>query len=626
MTLDEQRLRQRLHGAASQVRGDPEATWARVSRRVAQRRRRRAAAGTTAALAVLIGGAALVPGLVGQPADEVVLHDPVADEPPTAAEAEPPDDAADADPAETDDQPTDAGWQRVTVAADVTLEAPEAWEVHDAPTTQLAAGFPAGPAVLVDRQAAPLGRPGADADWPEGVAVTSATAVPEVVGEVAAKGEATTLGDVPARRLRVAAPMITDVPDAQGPIDLYVLPGVGEGLVLEVADAEGARSQEVLERFEADAVDEDGLALGVVEGDEQVLAVDADGEVGAWTTLQDPDQPLALAPAPGSDADSAVAAVRTVGDDVLVLAGDAEGAEPVWRAPLAGGEPVDWHDGVGRTPVWSPQGTHLAWLADDDRLRVTGWEDVGAVRAGAEPVLDHALPVAGLGLDDGGDAVALDRWVASERPDLLVASVEGARDGAPARDYRGLRAQVDAGEDALMVPPEPAFDDFGDLPAPAVPAEEVSASLLGDTEPVTLEPPENQSPTVLQAVRVGHHETFDRVVWELAEGDRPGVDVAYLDQGAPTDPLSGAQVDVDGEAVLLVTLDRAVDEAVERHVPHAEPYEGPTRLEGAEAVTEVVRVGEADASVTWAIGVTGEQPFDVQLLEEPRRVVVDVAH
>ena len=619
MTLDEERLRERLEVAASQVRGDPRTTWELASRRLARRRRRRAAATTTAAVAVLVGGAALVPGLLDQPADEVALRDSVEETEDVAApDVAPPQ----ASVAEEGEPAGDAGWEVVALADDVSVEVPEAWDVHADPTTQHAEAFPQGPALVVDRQATPLGRPGADADWPEGIAVTSASAAPEVVGEVALKGEPVELEAGPARTLRASTPVLTDV-GADGPVDLYVLPGVGDGLLLEVADPDGERAQEVLTRLEADEVDPQGLALGAVQGDDRVLAIDADGATDTWATLDDPDQPLALAPAPATSAERAVAAVRTVGDDVLVLSGDETGGTPTWRTSLGAGAEVDWHDGVGRTPVWSPDGTHLAWLADEERLRVAGWGDRADVVEGASPILDHTLPAEGL--TDLGEQVALDRWVASEQPDLLVARADGSRDGEAARAYRGLRAQVDEAEQALLVPPEPAFGEFGELASPSVAAEDVSGVVNGDVEPVRLEGAEDGRPTVLESVRVGEHATFDRVVWELVDGDRPGVDVAYLEPDAqPRDPLSDEAVAVAGDEVLLVTLDRAVDKAVDRYAPDAEPYEGPVRLEGAEVVREVVRVGEADASITWAIGLDERTPFDVQVLEEPRRVVVDV--
>ena len=55
-------------------------------------------------------------------------------------------------------------------------------------------------------------------------------------------------------------------------------------------------------------------------------------------------------------------------------------------------------------------------------------------------------------------------------------------------------------------------------------------------------------------------------------------------------------------------------------------YTGPDRVRGdTSVVTEVVRTGDFEANLSWAIGVRREVPFRVTVLDGPARVVVDLA-
>lgn len=127
----------------------------------------------------------------------------------------------------------------------------------------------------------------------------------------------------------------------------------------------------------------------------------------------------------------------------------------------------------------------------------------------------------------------------------------------------------------------------------------------------------------LVAVRIGSHDGYDRVVFEL-EGELPGYDIGYL-EGPVIQDGSGDPVEVAGDAVLSVRLAPAsgvvigVDEVTQTYV-------GPDRITGdRDPVTEVVRTGDFEAQSSWAIGVTAEQPFAVSTLSSPTRIIVDVA-
>jgi hypothetical protein len=58
-----------------------------------------------------------------------------------------------------------------------------------------------------------------------------------------------------------------------------------------------------------------------------------------------------------------------------------------------------------------------------------------------------------------------------------------------------------------------------------------------------------------------------------------------------------------------------------------EVYTGPDRLSvGTPQITEVVRSGDFEATMRWAIGTRDHRPFRVMTLSDPPRLVVDVAH
>lgn len=56
-------------------------------------------------------------------------------------------------------------------------------------------------------------------------------------------------------------------------------------------------------------------------------------------------------------------------------------------------------------------------------------------------------------------------------------------------------------------------------------------------------------------------------------------------------------------------------------------YTGPLRVDpdGTVVVTEVVRIGDFENQRAWVVGLEEQAPFAVTMLEDPLRLVVDVA-
>jgi hypothetical protein len=140
------------------------------------------------------------------------------------------------------------------------------------------------------------------------------------------------------------------------------------------------------------------------------------------------------------------------------------------------------------------------------------------------------------------------------------------------------------------------------------------------TDPDTASPSGDSLVTVTD-IRIGRHDGFDRVVFEVDGTGAPGWDVRYVDD--PASQGSGDPVAVEGEAVLQVTLtgiglpyDTGVDE-----------WTGPDPLAvpETETVTEVVWDASFEGQSVAFVGTTAQTPFRVYLLESPARVVVEVA-
>lgn len=156
----------------------------------------------------------------------------------------------------------------------------------------------------------------------------------------------------------------------------------------------------------------------------------------------------------------------------------------------------------------------------------------------------------------------------------------------------------------------PPTDGDGTRPAPPFPA--------------NIEPDTGQAsgdPVTVTGIRVGRHDGFDRVVFDVAGPGTPGWDVRYVPEASSQG--SGEPIAVAGDAVLQVTIS-GVGYPTETGI---EEYGGAmVPGSGTEVVTEVVWDTTFEGTSVAFIGTSAEQPFRVFLLEGPTRVVVDVVH
>jgi hypothetical protein len=191
---------------------------------------------------------------------------------------------------------------------------------------------------------------------------------------------------------------------------------------------------------------------------------------------------------------------------------------------------------------------------------------------------------------------------------LLTGPAVLAGCGGSDTDAQSASSTATAEESTAEATTPPADEPVTDAPA-----------FPGNAEPDTADASADASVTVSD-IRVGRQDGFDRVVLEVGGTGTPGWDVRYVDSALSQG--SGEPVDVAGDAVLQVTLTGAgypYDTGVE------EFSGGPVTGADTEVVTEVVFDATFEGTSVAFVGTAERSPFRVYLLQNPTRVVVDVA-
>ena len=157
-------------------------------------------------------------------------------------------------------------------------------------------------------------------------------------------------------------------------------------------------------------------------------------------------------------------------------------------------------------------------------------------------------------------------------------------------------------------------------PATASPTEE---PFDGGRDPVVATPvPGGFLPGLLQSIEIEDLGTFDRITFVL-EGRLPGYDVRYVEPPIAYDPR-GDDMEIEGSAFILIRMEPAAGYNPDTGDP---TYLGPMELKpGFPSLLEAERVGDFEGVLNWALGLTAEVDFRVTTLQDPLRLVVDVAH
>jgi hypothetical protein len=129
---------------------------------------------------------------------------------------------------------------------------------------------------------------------------------------------------------------------------------------------------------------------------------------------------------------------------------------------------------------------------------------------------------------------------------------------------------------------------------------------------------------LLERIAVARHEGYDRVVFQF-RNHLPAYRVEYKAPPFAEDG-SGTPVDVAGGAFVVVRMEPASGFDLETGEGQL-VYKGPKRIAGADVgtsiVRELVRLGDFEAVLTWAIGLEERIDFRLERLADPPRLVVD---
>jgi hypothetical protein len=129
---------------------------------------------------------------------------------------------------------------------------------------------------------------------------------------------------------------------------------------------------------------------------------------------------------------------------------------------------------------------------------------------------------------------------------------------------------------------------------------------------------------LVDRIAVGRHEGYDRVVFQFQNG-LPGYRIQYVQPPLKEDG-SGNPVSVQGNAIVLVRMDPASGFDLNTG-EGVMVYKGPKRIDGSAAgtsvVRELVRTGDFEAVLSWAIGLSDKVDFLVRTTTSPARLIVD---
>jgi len=187
------------------------------------------------------------------------------------------------------------------------------------------------------------------------------------------------------------------------------------------------------------------------------------------------------------------------------------------------------------------------------------------------------------------------------------------------------------GNDDADETPTPSASETASSTAPAAspttvdPTPTVAAGgFQGSTDAVTVAATPTQPQVTLVAVRAAKQEGFDRIVFEFTGGPVPGYAIEYAEAaiacGSGQDLTEFIGSGTKPPALMTIRLEPAVshDEAGAATAPR----DLAARLD---TITRAFRTCDFEGVVEYGVALTAEQPFAVSTLENPSRLVIDIA-
>lgn len=195
-------------------------------------------------------------------------------------------------------------------------------------------------------------------------------------------------------------------------------------------------------------------------------------------------------------------------------------------------------------------------------------------------------------------------------PALLLGACNGDDDDSP--------APIQAASATSSPPP-------GTPGTPAPEPTETPGGFSGGTSPVTATPPAGLQQAVLGTIRAAAHEGYDRIVFEFQGAQVPGytvkLDTKAVNCGSGQDVTSFIGGGSPPDGLLIVDLRPAAAHDASGQATAVRELEA--RLG---TIKRAFRTCDFEGVVTYAIGLSGEEPFKVSTLQAPPRLVIDIAN
>jgi hypothetical protein len=158
-------------------------------------------------------------------------------------------------------------------------------------------------------------------------------------------------------------------------------------------------------------------------------------------------------------------------------------------------------------------------------------------------------------------------------------------------------------------------------PPPPSPASKACAPTTGGEDGVY---------TNLVAVRIGTHDGYDRITFEFRApdpnpGGKGGIPRYEIKTAKPPhyEDASGLPLEVDGDAFARLVFHGAAGYDFDGRPT----YTGPRRIRaGFEVLTEAVRAGDFEATLSWVLGFRHQACWRVREFHNPDRVAIDIPH
>lgn len=171
-------------------------------------------------------------------------------------------------------------------------------------------------------------------------------------------------------------------------------------------------------------------------------------------------------------------------------------------------------------------------------------------------------------------------------------------------------------------------------PAPASPttagtaAPEASATsgpFAGSTAPVQATPASNAGGILVEDIRAAAHPGFDRLVFEFSGNQVPGYSVQYATQAVACGSGQDMAAFIGGGsppvAMLVVKMQPA-----DGHNQSGQPTVQRDLQANLTSIIRAFGICDFEALVDYAVALSGQKPFQVTTLNNPPRLVIDVAH